>query len=65
MLQQREVGRLVDEQCKASGKLKAAPDLSLAIFLAGSDELDGDLISGRRDGHKVPRRSSGWFGLIV
>lgn len=27
--------------------------------------FDGDLITGVTDGHEAPRRSSGWFGLIV
>ncbi len=41
---QRQVGRLADGQ--RSSESKAALDLSLARLLAGSDEPDGELISG-------------------
>ena len=41
---QRQVGRLADGQ--RSSEIKAALDLSLARPLAGSDEPDGELISG-------------------
>jgi hypothetical protein len=56
-VRQRQGGWLVDEQ--RSGELKAALDLSLALLLAGSDEPDGDLISGLADSHEAPRRSYG------
>jgi hypothetical protein len=41
---QRQVGRLADGQRRS--EIKAALDLSLARPLAGSDEPDGELISG-------------------